>query len=54
MVGAKLKPGKQRINVRTSPEDQRLIGLLHKKLGIDTSQLFRLAIRALAAKEGVA
>ena len=52
-TAAKLKPGRQRINVRLSPEDQRLLGLLHKKLGVDTSQIFRLALRALIAKEGV-
>ena len=52
-LATKSKPNQQRINVRTSPEDQRLLGMLHKKLGVDTSQIFRLAIRALATKEGV-
>jgi hypothetical protein len=52
-IATKSKPIQQRINVRTSQDDQRLLGLLHKRLGVDTSQIFRLAIRALAAKEGV-
>ena len=41
------------ISIRPTPEDQKLIGLLHRKLGVDTSQIFRLAIRVLATKEGV-
>jgi hypothetical protein len=42
-----------KISIRPTPEDVRLVGLLHKKLGVDTAQIFRLAIRALATKEGV-
>ena len=41
------------INIRPTPEDQKLVSALHRKLGVDTSQIFRLAIRALAVKEGV-
>jgi hypothetical protein len=44
---------KPNITIRPTPEDQKLIDLLHRKLGVDTSQIFRLAIRVLAAKEGV-
>jgi hypothetical protein len=53
MVNAvKSKPAKL-ISIRPTAEDQKLVHLLHKKLGVDTSQLFRLAIRLLATKEGV-
>ena len=41
------------ITIRPTPEDRKIIGMLHKKLGVDTSQIFRLAIRVLANKEGV-
>jgi hypothetical protein len=41
------------INIRPTPEDQKLVAALHRKLGVDTSQIFRLAIRVLATKEGV-
>jgi len=50
---AKLKANGARINIRPTSEDQKLLGALHRKLGVDTSQIFRLAIRALATKEGV-
>ena len=49
----KSKTPKPNITIRPTPEDQKLIGLLHRKLGVDTSQIFRLAIRVLATKEGV-
>ena len=48
----KTKPA-AKINIRPTPEDQKILGLLHRKLGVDTSQIFRLAIRVLATKEGV-
>jgi len=48
----KTKPA-VKINIRPTPEDQKILGALHRKLGVDTSQIFRLAIRSLAAKEGV-
>jgi hypothetical protein len=41
------------ISVRTTSDDQRLIKQLRKKLGVDTTQIFRLALRALATKEEV-
>lgn len=47
------KTSKPNITIRPTPEDQKLIDLLHRKLGVDTSQIFRLAIRVLATKEGV-
>ena len=50
----KTKPQRQGISIRPTAEDEKLIGLLHRKLGVDTSQIFRLAIRTLATKEGVA
>jgi hypothetical protein len=54
-ISSKAKPsGGVKINIRPTPEDQKLLGALHRKLGVDTSQIFRLAIRVLAAKEGVA
>jgi hypothetical protein len=49
----KLKNSGAQITIRPTPEDAKIVGLLHRKLGVDTSQIFRLAIRALAAKEGV-
>jgi hypothetical protein len=51
--GVKAQAASKLISIRPTPEDQKLIGMLHKKLGVDTSQIFRLAIRALATKEGV-
>jgi hypothetical protein len=51
-TGTKKLP-KANITIRPTPEDQRIVAALRKKFGIDTSQVFRLAIRALATKEGV-
>jgi len=45
--------GKPNITIRPTQEDKKLVALLQKKLGVDTSQIFRLAIRALATKENV-
>jgi len=42
-----------KVNLRATPDDQKIIVALRKKLGVDTSQIFRLAIRALATKEGL-
>jgi len=39
--------------VRWNEPDLKLMTALHKKLGVDFSQIIRLAIRALATKEGV-
>jgi hypothetical protein len=41
------------ITIRPNPSDKKLIALLNKKLGVGVSQIFRLALRALATKEGV-
>ena len=53
VAASKIKNNGSTINIRPTPEDRKIIGLLHRKLGVDTSQIFRLAIRILAAKEGV-
>jgi hypothetical protein len=42
-----------KITIRPSKEDMKIVIALHKKLGVDNSQIFRLGIRALAQKEGV-
>ena len=42
-----------KINLRATPDDQKIIVALRKALGVDTAQIVRLAIRALATKEGV-
>lgn len=46
-------PGKT-ITIRPNDADFKLLNSLRKKLGVDPSQIFRLAIRALASKEGLA
>jgi hypothetical protein len=46
------KPGKTS-GIRFTKDDQKIIELLKKKLGVDTSQIVRLGIRALADKEAV-
>jgi len=48
-----VKPIATQVNFRPTAEDKKIMGALHRKLGVDNSQIFRLAIRALAAKEGV-
>ena len=50
----KTKPRKLNITIRPTPADARIVSALRTKLGVDTSQIFRLAIRALAVKEGLA
>jgi len=40
--------------MRPTLDDWELIDLLRKKLGVEYSQLVRLGLRALAAKENVA
>lgn len=42
------------IGIRATLGDKRLISKLCKKLGVSTSQVIRLGLRALATKEGVA
>jgi len=40
-------------SIRFNDDDRKLLKVLHKKLGVDVSQIVRLALRALATKEGV-
>lgn len=40
--------------IRWHEADHRLLEILKKKLGVKTSELVRLGLRALAQKEGVA
>jgi hypothetical protein len=42
-----------KLNLRPTADDQKIIVALRKKLGVDTSQILRLGIRALATKENV-
>jgi hypothetical protein len=44
----------QIICIKPNSEDWKVLDKLHQTLGVDRSQIFRLAIRALAAKEGLA
>lgn len=39
--------------IRWRPADQKLIDALSKKLGVKSSELVRMGLRALATKEGV-
>jgi hypothetical protein len=39
--------------IRFTLDDRKIIDALKKHLGIDTTQIIRLGIRALAQKEGV-
>jgi hypothetical protein len=50
----KLSETVDQVNIRTRPEDMEILAVLRQKLGVDNSQIFRLAIRVLATKEGVA
>lgn len=43
----------QMVGIRPTPEDSKLLSLLSKKLGVTATQVFRLALRALAAKENL-
>jgi hypothetical protein len=40
-------------SVCLNPDDRKIIDSLRKKLGVGLTQIVRLAVRALAAKEGV-
>ena len=53
MASIQKSPQSPNITIRPTPADRKIIGVLHKKLGVDTSQIFRLAIRVLATKEGL-
>jgi len=39
--------------IRFTEDDQKILNALRKKLGVDTTQIVRLAIRALSDKEEV-
>jgi hypothetical protein len=42
------------MGVRFSPEDRKILVALRKKLGVQSvSEILRMALRALATKEGV-
>ena len=45
---------KDRLTFRLKEGDQKIMAALHQKLGVGAVHIFRLAIRALAAKEKVA
>lgn len=48
-----VKPVSAIASVRLTDEDRKLVAVLRKKLGVEISQIVRLALRALATKEGV-
>lgn len=48
------KKSSPNITIRPTVEDKKLIAELRKKLGVEVSQIIRLGLRALAAKEGLA
>jgi hypothetical protein len=39
--------------IRFTEDDRRLVKQLRKKLGVELTQIMRLALRALATKEGI-
>ena len=43
----------QNVTIRPTPEDLKLMDDLGAKLGVSVSQVIRLGLRALAAKEGM-
>lgn len=45
--------GTATITIRPTPGDRKLIHELESKLGVTVSQVIRLGLRALAAKEGL-
>jgi hypothetical protein len=53
MAAATKSHAEVKLSIRPTTEDQKILNALRRKLGIGDSQLFRLAIRLLAAKEGV-
>jgi hypothetical protein len=42
-----------RPSFRLNHEDVKILGKLQAKLGVKVSQIFRIALRALADKEGI-
>lgn len=53
MAPMKRQASSQKISVRPTADDSKIVGALRKKLGVDVSQILRLALRALAEKEGL-
>lgn len=43
----------ENITIRPTADDRKLINLLCKKMGVSVSQIVRIGLRVLAAKEGV-
>jgi hypothetical protein len=49
-----MKKAPQVLSMKPTVEDWKLVAAISKKLGVQSfSDLFRMALRALAAKEGV-
>jgi hypothetical protein len=48
-----MKKHPQAVTIKPTAEDNRIISLLSKKLGLNTTSVIRQALRLLAAKEGV-
>jgi len=42
-----------RVGIRLTRDDKKIISALKKRLGVDTTQIVRLGLRALATKEGL-
>jgi len=53
MARAKLTKHMQTTSLRLTADDRKVMEALRKKLGVDATQIVRLAIRALAAKERI-
>lgn len=49
----KKQPIPQRVGLRPNQEDYKLITKLREKLGVDTSQIIRIALRKLAEAEAL-
>lgn len=52
-VSMKKQPIPQRVGLRPNQDDYRLITKLKEKLGVDNSQIIRIALRKLAEAEGL-
>lgn len=52
-VSMKKHPIPQRVGLRPNRDDYRLITKLKEKLGVDNSQIIRIALRKLAEAEGL-
>jgi hypothetical protein len=51
-MATKKKPS-ENVTMRPTPEDRKLMEDLGQKLGVGVSQVIRIALRALATKEGL-